>query len=125
MQSLNFEEALKKIVAVDPRYHRDAYIFLREALDYTQRVVGPRRDEKHVSGKELLDGIRQYALKEFGPMAATVLAEWGVHACEDFGELVFNMIEYNLLAKTDTDTREDFKGGYDFIDAFSKPFIPT
>src|SRR5437870_185883 len=126
MQTVNFEDALKKIVAADPRYQRDAYSFLREALEFTQRDRPKKEKEelRHVTGKELLNGIRDYALQEFGPMAMTVLAEWGIHACEDFGEIVFIMIEHNLLAKNATDSREDFKGGYNFEDAFRKPFLP-
>ena len=126
MQTVNFEDALKKIVAADPRYQRDAYSFLREALEFTQRDRPKKEKEelRHVSGKELLNGIRDYALKEFGPMAMTVLAEWGINTCEDFGEIVFIMIEHHLLAKNNTDSREDFKGGYNFEDAFRKPFLP-
>jgi len=73
----------------------------------------------------LLDGLRQYALQEFGPMAKTVLEEWGVHECRDFGHIVFNMVEIGLLAKTEKDSRDDFQNGYDFTDAFCKPFWPA
>jgi uncharacterized repeat protein (TIGR04138 family) len=127
MQAVNFEEILEKIVTNDPRYQRDGYIFLREALDYTQKVVSKsKKDEvRHVSGQELLGGIRDYALSQYGPMSATVLEEWGIRSCEDFGEMVFNMVENNLLAKTDKDSREDFKAGYSFEEAFRKPFLPT
>ena len=127
MQPIHFEEVLLKIVERDPRFHRDAYLFLREALEYTQRTITKaKRDEvRHVTGQELLDGIRRYAIEQFGPMAATVLEEWGVRTCLNFGEMVFNMIEFNLLAKTETDRLDDFKSGYDFHDAFRKPFMPT
>jgi uncharacterized repeat protein (TIGR04138 family) len=127
MQEVTFEEALEAIVAKDPRYHRDAYLFLREALDYTQKLISKKNDGKirHVTGQELLDGIRQFALEQFGPMTLTVFEEWGVRACRDFGELVFNMVEAGLLAKTDKDSRADFQDGYDFGDAFRKPFLPA
>ena len=136
MDGINFDEELDKIVAKDPRYLRDAYLFLREALDHTQKIIGktpkedlPRKPAKedaprHVSGQQLLEGIRDYATQQFGPMAATVLSEWGIKRCEDFGELVFNMVENSLLAKTEKDSREDFKNGYSFEDAFRKPFLP-
>ena len=95
MQEVSFEEALEIITIKDPRYSRDAYLFVREALDFTQRALA--RDKqgsiRHVSGKELLAGIKDYALAQFGPMAMTVLSEWGIHSCQDFGELVFNMVE--------------------------------
>ncbi len=136
MDGINFDEVLELIVAKDPRYARDAYMFLREALDHTQRMMAktakdasPRQPAKgdaprHVSGQQLLEGIRDYATQQFGPMTTTVLNEWGIKRCEDFGELVFNMVEKSLLAKTDKDSREDFKGGYDFDTAFRQPFLP-
>ena len=125
MQSVHFDEVIEKIAAKDPRYHRDAYTFLREALEFTQKVVCKKGEVRHVSGTELLTGVREYALMEFGPMAFTVLEEWGIRSTEDFGEMVFNMVEHNLLAKTDTDTRNDFKDVFDFNEVFKKPFLPT
>ncbi len=126
MQEVSFEEALVKIQAKDPRYHRDAYLFVREALDHTQKTVGKdsRGRIRHVTGQELLAGIREFALRQFGPMAATVLEEWGVRRCEDFGEIVFNMVEVGWLAKTEKDSRADFQYGYEFNEAFRKPFLP-
>ena len=126
MHEATFEEGLDLIVSKDPRYHREAYQFVREALDHTQKaVVKENRGQiRHVTGQELLGGIREYALSQFGPMTVTVLDEWGVRACEDFGEIVFNMVEVGLLAKTDKDGREDFRDGYDFFEAFRKPFLP-
>jgi len=126
MQEVSFDEAVDQILAKDERFHRDAYGFMREALDYTQKLIGTKNQGKvrHVSGQELLDGLRQYALAQFGPMAATVFEEWGIRNCQDFGEIVFNMVESGLLAKTEKDTRDDFQTGYDFNDAFRKPFWP-
>jgi len=127
MQEVNFDEALEQILAKDARYHREAYLFVREALDYTQKLICKQAQGqfRHVSGQELLDGIRPYALAQFGPMVMTVLEEWGVHKCRDFGEIVFNMVEIGLLAKTDKDCREDFDSGYEFNEAFRKPFLPS
>lgn len=126
MQEVNFDEALDQIVATDTRFHRDAYVFMREALDFTQKLIGKENQGKvrHVTGKELLEGLRQYALAQFGPMAITVFEEWGIHQSKDFGDIVFNMVEIGLLAKTEKDTRDDFQNGYDFTDAFRKPFWP-
>ncbi len=126
MQEVNFREALEKILQRDPRFHRDAYLFVREAIDFTQKMVArTNKDEvRHVSGQELLAGIREYLLQQYGPMSSLMLQEWGVRTCEDFGEIVFNMIDANLLAKTEQDSREDFKGGYDFAEAFCEPFRP-
>jgi uncharacterized repeat protein (TIGR04138 family) len=130
MQKIGFAEALDAVLAEDSRYHREAYIFLRDALDFTvkQKKKGkgdPARHAgvpDHVSGRELLEGVRQYALKEFGPMVVTVFGYWGVHRCEDIGEMVFNLIRAGIFGKADSDSAEDFKGGYDFIEAFVAPF---
>jgi len=139
MHEANFEEALeqKQILAKDPRYRRDAYLFVRDAIDYTKRTTLRHRTEglratgqeltediRHVTGQELLAGIRDYALAQFGPMTITVLEEWGITRCEDFGEIVFNVVEAGLFSKTETDSRADFQGGYTFDDAFRKPFLP-
>ena len=126
MQEVNFDEALEKILAHDPRFARDAYHFVRESLDYTQKIIvrESKGNIRHVTGQELLDGVRRYGLQQFGPMTATVFEEWGVKNCREFGDIVFNMVEIGLLAKTDKDTRDDFQNGYDFTDAFRKPFWP-
>ena len=127
MQPVSFEEILDQIVAKDTRYHRDAYLFLREALDYTHKTLGKEgkgSPNRHVSGQQLLEGIRQYALDQYGPMAMTVLEAWNIRSCKDFGEIVFVMVEHSLLAKTEKDTRADFQSGYDFYEAFRKPFQP-
>ncbi len=79
---------------------------------------------RHVTGQELLDGLRQHALLQFGPMAITVFEEWGIRTCQNFGEIVFNMVEIGLLAKTEKDSRDDFQNGYDFTEAFCKPYWP-
>jgi len=127
MQEINFDETVEVILSRDSRYTREAYTFVREALDFTQKLIVKvnRGQVRHVSGQELLDGIRQFALQQFGPMVVTVLAEWGIRNCRDFGEIVFNMVETGLLAKTDRDSRDDFQNGYDFTDAFCKPFWPS
>jgi uncharacterized repeat protein (TIGR04138 family) len=126
MHELNFDLKVDQIVARDLRYRREAYTFVREALDFTQKLISRENQQKvrHVTGQELLDGIRQFALKEFGPMAALVLEEWGITSCPDFGEIVFNMVDVGLLARTEQDRREHFQNGYDFTTAFRKPFLP-
>jgi uncharacterized repeat protein (TIGR04138 family) len=126
MQSPDFEEAIRKIVAADDRYEFEAYLFVQEAIHYTQKSLGRHKQEqKHVGGKELLLGIRDYALDMFGPMTPTVLSEWGIHSCEDFGEIVFNLIQHKQATQSQSDSRDDFKNGYDFDEAFRKPFLPV
>jgi uncharacterized repeat protein (TIGR04138 family) len=127
MQKIGFAEALDSIVASDPRYLRDAYVFLRDGLDFTTKQQKKTKGAtvRHVSGPELLDGVRQYALKEFGPMVMTVFDNWGVHSCEDIGNMVFNLIDAGIFGKTEEDSIEDFKNVYDFKEAFVKPFAPA
>jgi uncharacterized repeat protein (TIGR04138 family) len=127
MQEKDFASMIEMVLKQDSRYHRDAYDFVREALDFTQKKVckDTKKIIRHVSGQELLDGIREFALSQYGPMTLMVFDEWGIHRCEDFGEIVFNMVENGILSKTPTDTREDFKGGYDFQKAFRDPFLPS
>jgi len=127
MQKPGFFESVDEILSKDGRYDRDAYYFVREGLDYTLKMLkknGERQTPRHVSGQELLEGLRRYALHQFGPMAKTVLAYWGVRQCDDFGEIVFNMVEKGILGKTEQDSREDFKSGYDFDEVFVKPYQP-
>jgi len=121
------KDPIAALVAADDRYHRDAYAFLKEALEYTQRTLKRPVGEKtrHITGQELLEGIREYALKEYGPMALTVLSEWGIRRSEDFGEIVFNMVEHGILSNTENDSRKDFQDGYDFEKAFRSPFRPS
>ena len=125
MQQLDFSEQLEKIVQKDPRYVREAYLFLRDALDFTIKARRKAKElDHHVTGQQLLDGIRQYALKQFGPMVPTVFEYWGVRRGEDFGAMVFNFISVGIFGKTDTDSVDDFMGGYTFHDAFVAPFLP-
>jgi uncharacterized repeat protein (TIGR04138 family) len=96
-------------------YPMDAYAFLMDALHFT---VSRYEKTRHVTGQELLEGIRDYALQEFGPMARTVFNYWQIHETLDFGKLVFALVEAGILRKQPHDKLEDFKDGYDFDKAF-------
>ena len=116
----------EKVLARDTRYELAAYFFIYEALAFTQKLLGrddPNLDapQRHVSGKELIEGIRQYAMQSFGPLAPTVFRNWGIRRTADFGEIVFNLVEGDLLGKTDGDRREDFADGFDLDTAFEEP----
>jgi uncharacterized repeat protein (TIGR04138 family) len=126
MQKIGFAEALERIIVQDPRYDREAYGFLRDALDFTAKQLKKNKEEtsRHVTPQQLLEGVRQFALKEFGPMAMTVLDYWGVRSCGDVGEIVFNLIRSGIFGKTETDSIEQFRAGYDFHEAFVAPFLP-
>lgn len=127
MQKLDFGEALEVILKKDPRYECEAYHFLRDSLDYTIKLRKKARDggpSGHVTGQQLLEGVRLYALKQFGPMVLPVFEYWGVRRCDDFGEMVFNLISVGIFGKTESDTIDDFRGAYTFHDAFIAPFQP-
>ena len=126
MQKTGFTEALDQLLAADPRYDREAYLFLQDALDFTMKSRKKQKTDlsRHVTGQELLEGVRAFALKEYGPMVSTLFEVWGISRCGDFGEMVFNLIRAGIFGKTDTDTIEDFRSGYDFHEAFVKPFLP-
>lgn len=130
MQNPDFSEIVALICKEDTRFDRKAYDFVRLGLDHTVKELRKKdasRAEKsrHVSGPELLDGLRVYALDQYGPLTKTVLNAWGVRKCRDFGDIVFNLIEYNVFSKTENDRREDFSDIFDFDEAFVKPFQPT
>lgn len=124
MKNTSFEEAVAAIIRRDARYSRDAYFFLREALSYTAHrldkpVTGTQR---HMTAADLMEGVRDYALEEYGPMAHTVLNHWGIYSTEDFGAIVFNLVDEGALGKSEDDCIEDFENGYDFDESFLKPF---
>lgn len=118
---------IKAICGKDNRYAPGAYFFIIDALDFTARALnrgGKEGAARHVTGQELSEGTRKFALQQFGPMALTVLRTWGVRRTEDFGELVYNLIESGKLGRTEADRKEDFANGYDFEEAFAAPFRP-
>ena len=123
----DFNEVIRTIRKDDPRYKRGAYYFLRQALDYSLRELHKRGEldkTNHLTGQQLLEGIRLFAIEQYGPMARTVLEDWGVKDCRDFGNIVFNLVDCKVLGKTDQDSPEDFAKGYSFSAAFDKPFKP-
>lgn len=126
MQKVPFNEAIKAIRKKDDRFDSDAYVFLRDSLDYTvKKLRGDESEEhRHVCGPELLEGLRDYALEEYGPLAATVLENWGITRCEDIGDMVFQLIEVGAFGQSDEDDPAHFCGVFDFDDAFREPFRP-
>jgi uncharacterized repeat protein (TIGR04138 family) len=125
MSARDFGEVVDQIRKDDPRFEKGAYYFVRQALDHTLktgRTEASARSGQHVSGQELLAGIRNFALEQYGPMTYTLLERWGLKRCEDFGDIVFHLVDYGVLGKTEQDRREDFAHGYDFRDAFVRPF---
>lgn len=131
MDELDFGSVVDLIRKEHPQYPRRAYFFLRDALDHTVNAIrkaeakaGRPRETNHVSGQELLEGIRDYALQQFGPMAHLVFQQWGITRCGDFGEMVYLLIEFGVFSKTEADRKEDFAEIYAFEEVFVKPFQP-
>jgi uncharacterized repeat protein (TIGR04138 family) len=126
MQKNNFDQVVLQIVKSDPRYQAAAYRFIREGLDYTLKTLkrSTPSSQRHVTGAELLEGIKLHALKEFGPMSKLVLNDWGIENCQDFGQIVFNLVNNGVLGKSESDRLEDFSAVYTFDEAFVKPFLP-
>lgn len=114
-----FQDVVDEIVSKDPRYHPDAYEFVMHALHYTQEKY---KRHRHVTGKELLVGIKEYVKEEFGPMAITVLAYWGVQRTEDFGNIVFNLVNQKVLSRQKEDTIDHFRDVYDFEQTFDREY---
>ena len=115
----DFHLIVEEICERDQRYKIDAYAFMMEALAFTQRKF---RSPKHVTGGEILEGIRELLLDKFGPMTMTVLNYWGIKSTEDIGNIVFNLVENRVLTKTDDDSLESFRNAYDFIEVFDQGY---
>ena len=119
---------IEDLVRRDQRYPPEAYEFVFNALKHTQELLGrapgeeAKEDEHHVTGQDLLRGIRDLALREFGRMARTVFRLWGIERTDDFGEIVFNLIEGGMMSKTNEDDRSDFRGIYDLDRALVEGF---
>ncbi|MBF0569897.1 MAG: hypothetical protein HQL18_03890 [Candidatus Omnitrophica bacterium] len=114
-----FADKIEQIYNRDPRYKPGAYEFVMEGIGFTQQKF---KRERHVSGEELLQGLRELAIKKFGPLAQTVLGHWGVQATDDFGYIVFSLVENGLLAREEEDTIESFRNGFNFAEAFAQGY---
>ena len=110
---------VEEICGKDGRYREDAYEFVMEALSYSQKKF---RRSKHVNGVELLQGMKELLLDKYGPMTLAVLNHWGIRTTEDFGHVVFNLVERKVLSKADEDTFEIFRAGYDFEEVFNQGY---
>ena len=121
-----------QVLRNDPRYKIEAYQFVREALSFAQEVMGmgiaepvpstEGQPERHLTGQQLCEASRQYALDQYGLLAKTVLESWGIKSTGDFGEIVYNLIEVDLMKKSEADRREDFDGVFDFKTGLTDQF---
>ena len=120
---------LKAALENNAPYPMEAFAFVREGLDHTVRGLhgeipdGPLEEEeihdRHVDGRELSLGLIHFAIRKYGLMAGAVLAHWNIFRTDDFGRIVFAMIEQGLMSKTDEDDVEDFFGVAPFSTAFA------
>jgi len=125
MADISFEEAVELAAQHDPRYQPGAYDFVRDALHLAVKKYCAGDEAQHVSGQQLLEGVRDHALKEYGPMALTILNQWGLNRGIDVGNIVSNLINVGYFGKSDGDSLEDFDNGYKFEEAFTTPFLPV
>ena len=121
MQTMDeeFFSIISNICTQDSRYYPEAYEFVMEALNFSQSKF---KKSKHISGQELLVGINSLLLKKFGPMTMTVLKHWGIKTTDDFGNIVYNLVENKVLAKDTQDHYDSFKNAYDFDEVFNKGY---
>lgn len=110
---------LERLQKQDPRFHGKAYLFVLSAL---HAVVESLDRPRHISGRELTEGVRLLALERFGPLARTVLEHWGIRQTEDVGDIVFHLVDYGVLKKQDEDSPEDFRAVFDFEEAFERNY---
>lgn len=114
----------KKLVGSTGPYPIEAFQFVQQGLGHTVERVeqygGLAGEGRHVSGQQLCMGLRDFAIQQYGLLAPVVLRRWNVLRTDDFGRIVFAMIEHGLMSKTDEDQLDDFRGVYDFEEAFAR-----
>lgn len=115
----SFLSKIEKVMEENDQYKFEAYSFVMAALHHT---VSKLPKSRHITGQELLHGIKDYVLEQFGPMARTVLNYWGIYETLDFGKIVFALVEVGILRKQPEDKLEDFDKVYDFKQAFDKGY---
>lgn len=126
-------QAMRRLLKEDPRYKYEAYQFIRESLQYAHEQMPElskaatgetfgRARPKHITGQQLCEACRQYAIDQYGYLAQLVLESWGVTSTSDFGEIVYNLIRIEQMRKSDSDRREDFDEVYTFEGAFEPVF---
>lgn len=109
------DQVLDRLRERHPEYHDSAYVFVLSALHF---VIHRLPEPRHITGRELAEGVRDLAIERFGPMARTVLDHWGIHATADVGHIVFALVEAGILIKQDEDSLRDFEHVFDFDEAF-------
>lgn len=120
MNELQFaDEVLDQLQERNPRFHPRSYVFVLQAL---HSVIQSLDQPRHITGRELTEGVRELAIGQYGPLARTVLEHWGIHETEDVGRVVFAMVEQGILVKEDDDDPQDFENLFDFEEAFESNY---
>lgn len=120
MTNLQFaDNVLDQLRERNPRFQAEAYLFLLSAL---HTIMESLERPRHISGSELVEGVRTLALERFGLLARTVLEHWGIHSTDDLGEIVFALVDCGVLTKQEGDTREDFSEVFDFEEVFERNY---
>lgn len=122
-----FQEAVQHFLIEDPRYPIEAYLFIRDGFEYVMKQIAEEKQtdtlpRMHLTGAQLSKGLKDFALDEFGPMAAFTLGEWNIRSTSDFGELVYNLIKMGIFSKTKDDRREDFDNVFDLEAELRSPY---
>ena len=121
--SESLEARILELRTRDARYSKNAYFFVLDALDHTQSLLtSSGQVDRHIGGKELLEGIRNLATERFGALAKEVFNQWGILSTEDFGQVVFNLVHEGLLQRRAQDSLLDFANGYDFEREFEADY---
>ena len=115
----DFDDVVDNIFLKDPRYKPDSYAFVMDALSFAQKKF---KCQTHVTGQQLLEALREFSVLEFGPLTVPVFKHWGITNTEDFGNIVFNMVENRLLSKTSEDNMASFRDFYDFNEVFIREY---
>lgn len=115
---------VKAVAKADGRYHVDAYLFVLEALNVVLERRRRQGAQGHVDGGQVLDGVKELGLEKFGYLAAVVLESWGVRTPRQVGDLIFNLVEADILSKQESDRREDFAQPWTFEDFFESHVLP-
>ncbi len=125
MTNQDIDSKFRALARNERRFRPGAYHFILDSLDYVSQYLGKNRKSglsRHVSVEEFLEGIREYALDEYGPLARVVLEYLGIYSTEDIGDLVFQLVELGYLNRQDTEQKEDFSNGFDFKEVFEENF---
>jgi uncharacterized repeat protein (TIGR04138 family) len=128
-QNLAERDILQRVAADVGVYPIEAYEFVQRGLAYTVKQLHGSAalsgKTRHVTGQQLCEGLRQYALDQWGMLARMVLRRWNITSTVDFGRIVFSLVEYRVMATTEEDTIDDFRGVYEFSRAFESSYRMT